>query len=99
MAKAIVHIFRMELTFNWNQQAKRLITSRGWNVSDRTRSRWIERMNNCPQSIVTFRPENKHIELKIVSSVDSIPYCAALTIEIQDFDRLFSYVQTFWDPK
>ena len=77
---------------------QRLLTSRSWNVSDRTRSRWIERMNNCPQAMIIFCTENKHIELKIISSVDSIEYCAATFISINDFDLLFGYVQTFWEP-
>ena len=94
----IVQNFRMRLTFKWKPQMQRLLVSRSWNVSDRTRSRWLERMDNCQQSMVIFCSENKHVELKIMSSVDSIDYCAATIIKIADFDLLFRYVQSFWEP-
>ena len=54
-------------------------------------------MDKCPQSLVSFHQETKTIDLEIISSVDSIDYCAIISIQVDNFNIIYQDVQTFFE--
>ena len=82
----------MTLEFQWQGLVRQTLASRDWNVSNRARTNWIKWLDEAHEAFVRFDLQERTVELKMMSSVDGIPYCAGLFIEINDFDELYNQI-------
>ena len=82
----------MVLDFPWQGTVRQYLIARDWNVSNRTRTRWIERLDCAPNALVRLNRTEKSVELKMFSSVDGILYCAGLYIQVDDFEDLYNLI-------
>ena len=82
----------MTIEFNWHGAVRPILINREWNISNRTRTKWINWLDNASDAIVRFDLQKRTVELRMTSSVDGIPYCAGCFIEVYDFDELYNQI-------
>ena len=78
----------------WKGSVRQALITRNWNVSDRTRTRWIERLDHASGALVFINQAERSVELKMKSSVDGISYCAGLYIKVDNFDSLYDHINS-----
>lgn len=88
----------MPICFKWQGAPRQEILNRTWNVSSRTRTRWIDRLDQATNAIICFDLVEGTVELRMMSSVDGIAYCAGVQIQVLDYNELYNSISSSSNP-
>ena len=76
----------------WAGAVKAEIERAEWNTSAETKSKWVTKMNTSTEAMVLISETKREIELGFRRTVDSVSYCAWMTIKVTDFDAIWAVV-------
>ena len=71
----------------WGGALKTALIESDWNVSLRTKTEWIVKMNFAIRAEIILVPDKEEVELKFTDSVSGVEYCAWLAIKLDNFDN------------
>ena len=88
----------MTIDFKWQGIPRQEMLNRTWNVSSRTRTKWINRLDQAADALICFDLVEGTVELRMISSVDGIAYCAGVQIRVTDYDELYNSISSNTNP-